>query len=111
MLFRTTLIAATAAIGLTGAVMADGSKAPTILDDQALDNIMAGTKLTAKYFTLSSFEQEIGADFTKLEEALAVASVNSNGVVYFSRGFQEEVLSIQIYVENNIGDYILEFDN
>ncbi|MEQ6918718.1 hypothetical protein [Halomonas aquatica] len=45
MLIKTTLIAAAVAIGLTGAAMAmaDGAKAPTILDDQALDVVIAGT--------------------------------------------------------------------
>ena len=43
MLIRTTLIAATAAIGLTGAAMADGAKGPTILSDLELATVVAGT--------------------------------------------------------------------
>ena len=48
MLIKTTLIAAIAAIGLTGAAMAGGSKAPTILDDTALDSVIAGALLSVQ---------------------------------------------------------------
>ena len=42
MLTRTTLIAAVAALAMTGPVMADGMSGPRILTDDALDGVVAG---------------------------------------------------------------------
>ena len=76
MLIKTTLIAATAAIGLTGAAMADGAKVPTLLDDQALDNITAGTQIIRNQS--QRFTQDyIGNDYLKLKAALSEANDES----------------------------------
>ena len=41
-MLRTTLIAATAAIGLMGAATADGAEGPSLMTDEAMDTIVAG---------------------------------------------------------------------
>ena len=107
MLIKTTLIAAIAAIGLTGAAMAGGSKAPTILDDQALDNITAGAKVEP-YRANSPDEKEIGADLQKLGEALAVASVSTRNGTVLVGSFEDDIVGIEIYDGN---DSVLYFSD
>ena len=78
MLIRTTLIAATAAIGLTGPVIADGSKAPTILDDQALDGVIAGYTLNVKNYGTESLTQVVGVPPSYLPDALSSAFIQQD---------------------------------
>ena len=59
-MLRTTLIAATAAIGLTGAAIADGAKAPAILDDEALDGVVAGATVSPLQGSNSDIDQAVG---------------------------------------------------
>jgi hypothetical protein len=80
MLIRTSLIAAAAAIGLSSAAMADGSKVPTILDDQALDSVVAGAKLTILEDSLD-LVRTIGVNEPVLNEALDTADAHSDEVV------------------------------
>ena len=61
-MLRTTLIAATAAIGLTGAAIADGAKAPAILDDEALDGVVAGATVSPLQGSNSDIDQAVGVD-------------------------------------------------
>ena len=47
MLIKTTLISAVAAIGLTGAAAADGVKGPSLLTDETMDTIIAGSTISS----------------------------------------------------------------
>lgn len=84
MLTRTTLIAATAAIGLTGAAMADGSKSPTIMDDTILDSVIAGVDVNTYGTPTEVFVARVddaGFDIQKLRAHLSTAMANENNVV------------------------------
>lgn len=90
MLTRTTLIAVTAAIGLTGAAMADGSKSPTIMDDTILDSVIAGGADVNTYGTpTDTFVARVddaGFDIQKLRGLLSTAMDNENNVVEDASG-------------------------
>ena len=109
MLIKTTLIAAIAAIGLTGAAMAGGSKAPTILDDQALDNITAGARLQLELGqSPTQSPVDVGADLQTLNEALEVAETRTrNNNITFRGDCFEYPCDIEIY--STAGDSVIYF--
>ena len=57
MLTRTTLIAATATIALSGPALAGEAKGPTVMDDQALASVVAGT--SNRFEALTSVVEEL----------------------------------------------------
>ena len=72
MLLRTTLLAATAAIGIAGPSVAGDPNGPVILDDQRLDLIVAGSTIDLSYPqpTLVSRSQTVGGDLAQAVDAL-----------------------------------------